>query len=90
MPLTDVIAEELANPVGRPLGERMLEAMFLMERSRGINDGWDVIAPHIGHEDVGEASISHLARALRVFVRAHPKHPDIGSAVLFFSRTRKN
>ncbi len=57
------------------------QAMFMMERSRGVDAGWRDVVPQIGDADVGEDSIAHLARALRIFVESHPQHPDVGSAI---------
>lgn len=79
--LSDIIAQELANPVGRSLQERLLEALFMMECSRGVDAGWRDVVPQIGDADVGSHSIAHLARALRTFVESHPQHPDVGSAI---------
>jgi hypothetical protein len=79
--LGNIIAQELASPVGRSLQERLLEAMFLMERSRGIDAGWRDVVPQIGDADVGADVITHLARAVRTFVESHPQHPDVGSAI---------
>ena len=79
--LADIIAQELASPLGRSLQERLLEAMFLMERSRGIDAGWRDVVPHIGDADIGVDAIARLARALRTFVELHPQHPDVGSAI---------
>jgi hypothetical protein len=79
--LAHIIAQDLASPGGRSLQERLLEAMFLMERSRGVDAGWRDVVPHIGDADVGADSIAHLARALRIFVESYPQHPDVGSAI---------
>ena len=79
--LGDIIAQELANPLGRSLQERLLEAMFMMERSRGVDAGWRDVVPQIGDADVGPDSIAQLALALRTFVESHPQHPDVGSAI---------
>lgn len=79
--LVTIIAQELANPVGRSLQEHLLEAVFLMERSRGIDAGWRDVVPQIGDADVGADSISQLAQALRTFVESHPDHADVGSAI---------
>jgi hypothetical protein len=79
--LAEIIAQELATPLGRNLQERFLEAMFLMERSRGVDAGWSDVVPHIGDADVGVDSISHLAKALRTFIQSHPEHPNVGSAI---------
>ena len=79
--LSDIIAQELANPVGRSLQDRLLEAMFMMERSRGVDAGWRDAVPQIGDADVCADSIAYLARALRTFVESHRQHPDVGSAI---------
>ena len=79
--LASIIAQELESPIGRSLQERLLEAMFLMERFRGIDAGWRDVVPQINDADVGTDSIAHLARALRTFVESHPQHPDVGSAI---------
>ena len=79
--LASIIAQELESPIGRSLQERLLEAMFLMERSRGVDAGWRDVVPQVGDADVGTDSIAHLARALRTFVESHPQHPDVGSAI---------
>ena len=86
--LSDIIAQELVNPVGRSLQDRLLEAMFMMERSRGIDAGWHEVVPQIGDADVGADAIAHLARALRIFVVSHPQHPDVGSAIWALSALR--
>lgn len=77
----DIIAQELANSVGRSLQERLLEAMFMMERSRGVDAGWRDVVPQIADADVDADSIAHLARTLRTFVASHPQHPDVGSTI---------
>jgi hypothetical protein len=79
--LVEIIAQELAAPAGRNLQERLLEAMFLMERSRGLDAGWSDVVPHIGDADVDEDSISNLAKALRTFIQCYPEHPHVGTAI---------
>jgi hypothetical protein len=59
----------------------MVEAMFMMERFRGINAGWRDLAPRVGEADVDANSIAHLAQALRKFIQSHAGHPDVGSAL---------
>ena len=87
-PLADIIAQELASPVGRSLQERLLEAMFMMERFRGIDAGWDEVVPQIGDADVGADAIGRLAQSLRTFVESHPQHPDVGSAIFALAALR--
>jgi hypothetical protein len=86
--LADIIARELANPTGHSLQERLLEAMFMMERFRGIDAGWDEVVPQIGDADVGADAIARLAQALRTFVESHPEHPDVGSAIFALAALR--
>ncbi len=45
------LAPKPTNPVGRSLQERLLEAMFMMERSRGVDAGW---------RDVGDCQVLQL------------------------------
>jgi hypothetical protein len=79
--LGDIIVQELGNPTGRSVRERLLEAMFMMERFRCVDAGWRDVVPHVGEADVGADSIRRLANALRTFIVFHRDHPDIGSAI---------
>jgi hypothetical protein len=79
--LGEMIVQELANPTGRNLQERLLEAMFMMERFRGVDAGWRDVVPHVGDADIGDESIRRLGQALRTFIESHRDHPDVGSAV---------
>lgn len=78
--LGDTIAQELASPVGRNLQERLLEALFLMERFRGVDAGWRDL-PQVGDADVSADAIARLAQALRIFIQSYRDHPDVGSAI---------
>ena len=86
--LADIIARELAAPDGRDLQERLLQAMFMMERFRGIDAGWRDIVSDVAEADVGAAAIERLARALRQFIQAHHAHPDVGSAIWALGKLR--
>jgi hypothetical protein len=79
--LADIIAHELANPVGRSLSERLLQAMFMMERFRGKDAGWRDLVSEVADADIGADAIAHLAQALRRFIVAHRNHPDVGTAI---------
>ncbi len=85
--LAEIIALELRSPIGQNLQERVLQSMFLMERFRGVDAGWRQ------HTDVREADISHtsiylLAHALADFIRRHPSHPDVSSAIWALGKLR--
>jgi hypothetical protein len=83
-----IIIRELDSPQGRDLQERMLEAMLMMERHRGIPV--DVtVSPNVGDADVGELVIKSLADALEKFIRAFPGHRDVGSAVWALGKLRE-
>jgi len=86
--LADIIAEELARPVGRPLQERLLQSMFMIELHRGINDGWREVVREVSDADVVEQAIGRLAEALRFFIRSHKDHPDVGSAIWALGKLR--
>jgi hypothetical protein len=88
IPLADKIADELAAPKGRHLQERLLQAMFMMERYRGIDAGWRDALSEVVDADVSDQAIYHLAEALRGFVRNHKDHHDVGSAVWALSKLR--
>jgi hypothetical protein len=88
IPLGDTIANELAAPPGRDLQERLLQAMFMMERYRGIDAGWREVVAEVADADVRAAAINRLAEALRVFIRSHQQHPDIGSAIFALGALR--
>src|ERR1043165_3035391 len=79
--LGDIIAEELATPEGRDLKERLLQAMFMMERYRGIDDGWRDVVAEVRDADIRPRAIDKLAETLRRFVLSHKEHPDVGSAI---------
>lgn len=79
--LADTIAGDLADPVGRDLQERLLQAMFLMERFRGVDAGWREVVAEIAEADISEQAIARLTEALEKFIREYPKHSDAGSAV---------
>ena len=88
IPLADRIAGDLAAPKGRSLQEPLLQAMFLMERYRGIDAGWRDAVSEVSDADVSDQAIHHLAEGLRGFVRNHKDHPDVGSAVWALSKLR--
>jgi len=79
--LGDVIANELRAPQGKNLQERLLQAMFMMERYRGIDAGWREVVAEVGEADIGTSAIERLAEALRLFARSYKEHPDVGSAI---------
>ncbi len=79
--LGDIIANELAAPQGRNLQERLLQAMFMMERYRGIDAGWREVVGEVRDADIRTGAISRLADALRIFIRSPKEHPDVGSAI---------
>jgi hypothetical protein len=79
--LADIIADELAKPDGHILQERMLQAMFMFERFRGIDAGWRDIVAKVAEADVSADAIGRLAQALRTFIVLHKHHPDVGSAI---------
>jgi hypothetical protein len=79
--LGDAIIRDLQATSPNDLRERLLEAMFMMERYRGaVCTGIDCV-PHVIDADVGEAAIERLSEALESFIRTHPNHIDVGSAV---------
>ena len=79
--LGDIIADELAAPQGRGLQERLLQAMFMMERYRGIDAGWREVVSEVRGADISTEAVNRLAEALRGFIRYHKHHPDVGSAI---------
>ena len=79
--LADIIADELTNPVGRNLRERLLQAMFMMERFRGKDAGWRDVVSEVADADIGADAIARLAQALRRFIVSHKDHPDVGTAI---------
>jgi hypothetical protein len=79
--LGDIIAEDLGAPQGRNLQKRLLQAMFMMERYRGIDAGWRDVVAEVGDADISTGAINRLAEALRAFIRSHKEHPDVGSAI---------
>ncbi len=86
--LADIIADELAKPDGHILQDRLLQAMFMFERFRGINAGWRDIVSEVAEADVSPDAISRLAQALRTFILTHKHHPDIGSAIFALGKLR--
>ena len=82
-----MIVRELADPRGKDLQARMLEAMLMMERYRGVSV--DVaISPNVGDADVSEPVVRRLADALERFIREYPQHDDAGSAVWALGKLR--
>jgi hypothetical protein len=79
--LADIIASELATPRGRSLQERLLQAMFMMERFRGVDAGCGDTIADVAAADISGAAVGRLAEALRIFIRSNKDHPDVGSAI---------
>ena len=88
IPLADIIARELAEPEGRDLQERLVQAMFMMERYRGIDAGWRDTVTQVADADISEQAITRLAVSLRVFIRTQKNHPDVGTAVWVLGKLR--
>ena len=86
--LADIVADEPAAPPGRNLQERLLHAMFMMERHRGIDAGWRDLVADVADADLGSVPIGRLAAALRVFIRSHMDHPQVGAAVVALAALR--
>ena len=55
--LADIIADELAKPDGHILQERLLQAMFMFERFRGIDAGWRDMVSEVAEADVSPDAI---------------------------------
>jgi hypothetical protein len=88
IPLADTIVGELATPDGRNLQDKFLQAMFMIERYRGIDAGWKDIVKEVADSDVSDAAIARLATALRKFIPTHKDHPDVGSAIWALGKLR--
>jgi hypothetical protein len=86
--LAGTIAQDLASPEKKDLQERLLQAMFLMERYRGVDGGGRVAVSDVADADVSDSAIGRLAEALRRFVRTQPAHPDVGSAIWALGKLR--
>jgi len=86
--LADIIANALAKPDGHILQERLLQAMFLFERFRGIDAGWRDVVAEVAEADISADAISRLAQALRKFIVLHKHHPDVGSAICALGKLR--
>ena len=86
--LADIISTELGEPAGRDLQERLLQAMFMIERYRGIDAGWRDTVAQVADADVSEEAITRLADSLRVFIRLQKQHPDVGSAIWALGKLR--
>ncbi len=78
--LAELIANALRNPKGLDLHERCLESMVLMERYRGRSTVTEIV-PNTIDADITPATITHLAEALARFIKDHPDHPNVGSAI---------
>jgi len=88
IPLAKIIAGELVEPEGRDIQDRLLQAMFMMERYRGVDTGWRDTVTQVADVDISEQAISHLADSLRVFIRTQKNHPDVATAVWALGKLR--
>ena len=85
--LAATVIRDLEAPERKDLQERMLEAMLMMERHRGVPVDVE-IAPDVADADVSSPIIHRLADALEKFIRTFPRHRDVGSAIWALGRLR--
>src|SRR3954465_1886148 len=85
--LATAVIRDLEAPEGKDLQERMLEAMLMVERYRGVSVDVE-IAPDVADADVSRPIIDRLAGALEKFILAFPRHRDAGPAIWALGKLR--